>query len=460
MFLFIILQEKNHFVKGVSKKMNRHPSGTPLSSYLKDYAESRTIRAHMPGHKGRAVSEIPLPTDVFSWDITEIDGADSLFEADGILLAAERHTADVYGSPACCWSAGGSTLCIQAMLARMRSQERTVIAARTVHRAFLNACILLGLEVRWVFPRSGGIISGEYDLQDFADALDSVVSAGKSPCIYVTSPDYLGNQQDIAALAALCHAHDAPLLVDNAHGAHLPFLHRHPMQLGADYCCDSAHKMLPALTGAAILHCRNADEIPEMKRCMQLFGSTSPSYLIMQSLESCTAYLAHRGGEEIRRCAESAIRLKERLAGKYQFIGTEPLHLTIAADGHDLAAQLRHRGVECEYADASFIVLLLSPVMTEAEFARLEAALRECSPNPPAPVPVLPKPMEAVCDMRTAALSGWEMLPLSEAEGRICGPVQVPCPPAVPIAVSGERLNRDWLAVMKFYGLEKIAVMV
>ncbi len=440
--------------------MQNQSSETPLSSYLKAYAESRTLRAHMPGHKGRSASEIPLPSDVFSWDITEIDGADSLFEADGILLAAERRTADIYGSPACCWSAGGSTLCIQAMLARMRSQGRTVIAARTVHRAFLNACILLGLEVQWIFPRSGGIISGEYDLQDFANALDSAVSAGKFPCIYVTSPDYLGNQQDLASLAELCHAHDVPLLVDNAHGAHLSFLHRHPMQLGADYCCDSAHKTLPALTGAAILHCRNADEMPELKRCMQLFGSTSPSYLIMQSLESCTAYLAHHGGGAIRRCAESAIRLKERLAEQYQFIGTEPLHLTIAANGHDLAAQLRNRGVECEYADASFIVLLLSPVMTEAEFAQLESALQACSPKPPAPIPVLPPPMEAVCDMRTAALAGWEMVSLSEAEGRICGPVQVPCPPAVPIAISGERLNREWLALMEFYGLENIAVTV
>ncbi len=441
--------------------MKKQPHPTPLTAYLEHYRKQQTIRAHMPGHKGRTMTEIPLPADIYAWDITEISGADSLFEADGILLESEQHTAAVYGDGACCWSAGGSTLCIQAMLAQMRAQGRTVIAARTVHRAFLNACILLGLQVRWVFPRSGGVISGEYAPEDFASALGAAQDAGESPCVYVTSPDYLGNMQDIAALSAVCRRFDAPLLVDNAHGAHLAFLaeNRHPMALRADYCCDSAHKMLPALTGAAVLHCRSAEEAAALKRCMQLFGSTSPSYLILQSLESCTAFLEERGHAEIRRCEAQANALRQALAEQYRFIGEEPLHLTIAADGHDLAAQLRAHGVECEYEDASHLVLLLSPAMTDADFARLRSALAACRPLPPRPVPPLPQPMEAACSMRTAALSAWEMVPLSAAEGRICGPVQVPCPPAVPIAVSGERLTKPWLELMAYYGLQEIAVM-
>ncbi len=439
--------------------MKKISEAMPLTAYLNKYAQQKTIRAHMPGHKG--CSPMELPSDVYAWDITEIAGADSLFEADGILLEAEQRTAAVYGSPACCWSAGGSTLCIQAMLARMRTQGRTVIAARTVHRAFLNACILLGLQVHWVFPRRGGVISGEYAPEDFAAALQEVRRTGASACVYVTSPDYLGSQQDIRALAELCHAQDAPLLVDNAHGAHLPFLEEncHPMALGADYCCDSAHKMLPALTGAAILHCRSRQEAQELKSCMQMFGSTSPSYLIMQSLESCTAYLETRGREDIPRSVSRAAALRQELAGKYRFIGTEPLHLTIAADGHDLAVQLRSRGIECEYEDAGFLVLLLSPVMTEGEFAALARALQECTPKPPRPAPELPAPMRQVCDMRTAALAENVRVPLSQAKGRICGPVQVPCPPAVPIAVSGEELTAPWLTLMAHYGLKEIAVV-
>lgn len=436
-------------------------TGMPLTTFLEKYRNSGTIRVHMPGHKGRSLPEFPALAHLYAWDITEIHGADSLFEAEGILLQGEQRTAAVYGSGACCWSVGGSTLCIQAMLAQMRAEERTVIAVRTVHRAFLNACILLGLEVQWVFPRRGGVISGEYATEDFAQALAGATARGKKPCVYVTSPDYLGNMQDIAALAAACHEHNAPFLVDNAHGAHLAFLseNRHPMALGADYCCDSAHKTLPALTGAAILHCRDAARAADMKRHMQLFGSTSPSYPILQSLEGCTDYLAHEGGEAIRACAQRAAALREALVDKYAFVGTEPLHLTIAADGNDLACQLRERGVECEYADASHIVLLLSPAMTEGDFAGLQRALQDCSPRTPVPVPPLPAQAEIVCDMRTAALSAWVSVPLEEAEGRICGPVQVPCPPAVPICVSGERITRPWLELMRFYGLREAAVL-
>ncbi len=439
--------------------VQKHPM--PLTAYLESYRKQRMLRAHMPGHKGRSLMNFPLPADLYAWDITEISGADSLFEADGILLSSEERTAALYGSGCCCWSAGGSTLCIQAMLALMRSQGRTVIAARTVHRAFLNACILLGLAVHWVFPRRGGIISGEYAPEDFADALQAARQRGERPCVYVTSPDYAGGQQDLSTLAKLCHAQDAPLLVDNAHGAHLAFLSEncHPMAMGADFCCDSAHKMLPSLTGAAVLHCRNAADVPALKRSMQLFGSTSPSYLIMQSLESCTAYLEAQGIADIRFCEERAQALRQKLSGQYCFLGSEPLHLTIAADGHDLAAQLRERGVECEYEDASFVVLLLSPAMTASEFDRLTHVLRQCKPLPPQEIPTLPPPMDAPLDMRTAALSEWEMLPLAQAQGRICGPVQVPCPPAVPIAVSGECLTKPWLDLMAFYGLEEIAVL-
>lgn len=433
----------------------------PVTSFLNQYTESKPFRGHMPGHKGRPLSDFPALSAVYPYDITEIAGADSLFEADGILLTAEQQTAVLYGSGAVCWSAGGSTLCIQAMLTQMKAEGRTVIAARTVHRSFLNSCVLLDLPVRWVFPENGSLISGRYALSAFATALEQSVQQGEQPCVYVTSPDYLGCMQDIAALSVLCQQYHAPLLVDNAHGAHLAFLHenKHPMALGADYCCDSAHKMLPSLTSGAWLHCRDAGKAQTMKQHMQLFGSTSPSYLIMQSLEASRAYLQNGGAENIRICAERAEHLRRSLP-QYDWLGEDPLHLSMAADGVQLAEELRCHGVECEYADKSCLVLLLSPVMDEADFAQLTDILRICMPGTPTVPPVLPKPMTQAVPMREAALSAWETVPISEAEGRICAPVQVPCPPAVPIAVSGERMNRAWLDVMAFYELENIAVML
>ncbi len=440
--------------------MKQNLSQPSLTNFLNAYAASGTMRGHMPGHKGMAPPDFPALSPLYAMDITEISGADSLFEAEGILLAAEQYTAKIWGSAAVCWSAGGSTLCIQAMLAQMKAEGRTVIAGRTVHRSFLNSCVLLGLDVHWVMPRQGGIISGHYDPQDFAKALAAVQKSGRRPCVYVTSPDYTGVMQDIAALAALCHAQDAPLLVDNAHGAHLAFLaeNRHPMALGADYCCDSAHKMLPALTGAALLHCRNAAMAPVMKQHMQMFGSTSPSYPIMQSIESCTHWLAARP-DAVRLCEQRAAMLRQRLTPKYTLRGEEPLHLTVIADGCDLAAQLRANGIECEYADRTCLVLLLSPMMTDADFARLETALLSCSPKSAAALPPVPEAGERLRDLRTAALAPWESIPAECAAGRVCGPVQVPCPPAVPLCISGERITEEMASLLAFYGIENVAVM-
>ncbi len=404
----------------------------------------------MPGHKGKAPSNAPDLQGAYAWDITEISGADSLFEASGILRAAEQQTAELYGSGSVCYSAGGSTLCIQAMLAKMKAEHRHVIAARTVHRAFLNACVLLGLEVTWVRPRSGSLIAGQYAAEDFAAALEKTDGAA---CVYVTSPDYCGNLQDLRGLAAVCRRFGARLLVDNAHGAHLAFLEEklHPMQCGADFCCDSFHKMLPSLTGAAVLH--SAEDCgAEMKQYMQLFGSTSPSYLILQSIEAATEWLRQGGGEEVRHCAERSAVLRASLP-QYHFAGNDPLHVTIKADGNALADELRMQGVECEYADSTCLVLLLSPVMEEGDFQRLYTALSRCEPKPPAVPPPLPSAPEQVLSMREAALSAWVSVPVGEAVGRICGMVQVPCPPAVPLIVSGERITEEWVGLMRFYGI-------
>ena len=413
----------------------------------------------MPGHKGRALPDYPALAGAYAWDITEFEGADSLYEANGILREGERLTAGLYGSADCCWSAGGSTLCIQAMLAKMKAEGRVVIAARTVHRAFLNACVLLGLEVEWVFPREGGLIAGAYHPADFDAALRRVTGRGVPACVYVTSPDYCGNLQDIAGLSLLCRRFGAKLLVDNAHGAHLAFLseNRHPIALGADLCCDSLHKTLPALTGAAMLHASTPCG-RELKRHMEMFGSTSPSYLILQSIESAVHWLKNGGIAKMRDCEKRSAVLRAALP-QYTFPGSDPLHLTIRADGIDLSRQLRAQGVECEYADRTCLVLLPAPIWEEEDWKRLTAALLACRPKPPAVLPALPPAPERVMPLREAALAAWERVPTEKATGRICGPVQVPCPPAVPLLISGERITKEWAALLAFYGIPEVAVV-
>ena len=439
---------------------------TPVYDFLRRYAGSDMLRAHMPGHKG--ISPAAELEQLYRLDITEIKGADSLFEADGIIAQSERNASELYGTSATVYSAGGSTLCIQAMLALMKQEKRRIIAVRNVHRAFLNAAALLGLDVQWILPQySGGILSGRILLPDAEAAL---AASAEPACLYVTSPDYTGRLAETAALAALCHRYGARLLVDNAHGAHLAFFEKslHPIALGADMCCDSAHKMLPALTGAAMLHTSCPEYAPVLKQAMSLFGSTSPSYLVMASLDICNRYLSDNIRDDIAAALPRLTSLREEFSDRLVFAESEPFHITVKAtesgySGTELAELLRNNGVECEYADEELLVLLMSPFSPAGDYGRLRAALESAvsgasryKREPPFFSQKLPK---MACAIREAAFAPAEEIAVEEAEGRICASVKVPCPPAVPIAVSGEIIDRDCIEVFRAYGIKTVLVV-
>lgn len=443
---------------------------TPIYDFLMKYSKRSPLRAHMPGHKG--VSPVSDLEKLYSLDITEISGADSLFEADGIIKKSEENASRLYNTVETVYSCGGSTLCIQAMLHLMKQENRCVIAMRTVHRAFLNACILLGIEIIWIYPQEkNGILSGSYSTADFEKAVLKL--KGTPFCIYVTSPDYLGNMADISALAKLCHAYDSPLLVDNAHGAHLAFMQEniHPMALGADLCCDSAHKMLPCLTGCAYLHTSNDRYRGRLKGAMSMFGSTSPSYLMLMSLDLCNRFLAEKAEANISMVCTMADKMKKRLSykGKYIFMGgKDPLHVVIdaagmGADGRKIANELEKNGCFPEYAGRDAVVLLLSASERAEDIERMERILQDCSVKANAQEakkepPSFPKP-KSVMDMRSAALGASEVISVNQAEGRICAGVRVPCPPAVPIVISGEMIDKSAAETLKYYGIETIEVI-
>ena len=436
---------------------------TPIYDFISAYAAGDMLRCHMPGHKGRTV--LPELAALYGPDITEIAGADSLFEAEGIILRSERNMASLYGSAACFYSAAGSTLCIQGMLAAMKQEGRCVISARNVHRSFLNAAALLGLRVIWLMPeQSRGILSGTFS----AEAAEILLSENPNACLYVTSPDYTGKTADIASLAETAHRYGAPLLVDNAHGAHLRFMPEdcHPMSLGADMCCDSAHKMLPALTGAAVLHTRER-YAGILRQCMGMFASTSPSYLIMASLDLCCRYIDERIRDDITLNLDCIRKLRERFAGRLRFAEGDPFHITVLAaesgyNGISIAQGLRKNGAECEYSDSDIVVLLMSPMNVPEDYRRLTEALEKaldgaerCQP-PEETVLTLP---ESVMGIREAAFASSEEIPVEESEGRICASVKVPCPPAVPIAACGERIDRSCIELFRRYGIATVNVV-
>ena len=430
---------------------------TPICDFVRHYVESDTLRLHMPGHKGIG----PLGCEAL--DITEISGADSLYEAEGIIAQSEKNASALFGCPTF-YSTEGSSQCIRAMVylaalhAKRLGKSPLIAAGRNAHKTFLSALALAQVPVRWLYPKSQeSYLSCPITATD-AEALEADVTA-----LYLTSPDYLGNMVDVEAIAAVCHRKGILLLVDNAHGAYLKFLPNslHPMDLGADLCCSSAHKTLPVLTGGAYLHIRDLSLADEAKNALALFCSTSPSFLILQSLDAANRVLAQDYPKILAAFVEEAEACKTRLrAFGYEFRGQEPMKLTIDArakgyTGKEMAQLLRQMRIECEFADPDYLVLMLSPAIGSDGLQRMEQALGQIPQAAPIPrrLPPLCHP-EPVLTVYQALFSPSEIVPVSRSKGRILASPSVGCPPAVPIAVCGERIDEDAIHAFSYYGIE------
>lgn len=442
---------------------------TPICDFVRDYAQSRALRLHMPGHKGIG------PLGMEKLDITEIAGADSLYEASGIIRESENNASVLFGCPTF-YSTEGSSLCIRAMVylaclcARQRGKRPVVAAGRNAHKAFLSAAALMDADVIWLSPDvQESYLSCALSADDVERAL---TAADEIPAaVYITSPDYLGNTVDIRAIAEVCHRLGALLIMDNAHGAYLRFLpeSRHPMDLGADMCCDSAHKTLPVLTGGAYLHI--AAGAPEMlaaqaKSALALFGSTSPSYLILQSLDAANRYLADGYRDKLAGFVEKVDRAKARLGSHgYWLRGDEPLKLTFDAKlygyrGTELADILAAKGIVCEFADPDFLVFMVTPETGNAGLERMVSAML-CVPkrtpmNERPPVFGIP---ERAMSIRGAIFAVSETIPVRKSTGRVLSATTVGCPPAVPIVVSGERIDAGAVKCFGYYGIDTCTVV-
>ena len=439
---------------------------TPICDFVRQYAQSGTLRLHMPGHKGASILGME------ALDITEIQGADSLYEAGGIIAQSEGNASALFACPTF-YSTEGSSQCIRAMLylislhGKQQGKRPLIFAGRNAHKTFLSAAALLDLDVRWLYPKAGeSYLSCSVTAPELEQLLTDMPEAPTA--VYLTSPDYLGKLADIREMAAVCHRHGCLLAVDNAHGAYLKFLARHPIDQGADLCCDSAHKTLPVLTGGAYLHISpNAPEwmAPSAKKALALFGSTSPSYLILQSLDQANVYLSDYP-QRLQDFLPQVVGLKDRLSSLgYCLYGGEPLKITLAAKpygyrGDALARILLNQGICCEFSDPDYLVLMVTPETGEAGLARLEKALLSIPPKPP-----LEEPMpqfhsgQQVLSIREALLSPSQTLPVTESLGRILAAPTVGCPPAVPILVCGERIDSHAIACFQYYGIRTCEVI-
>ncbi len=443
---------------------------TPILDFVKNYALEKNVRFHMPGHKGKGV------LGVEKYDITEIPGADSLFEADGIIAESEKNLTEIFDTRASFYSTEGSSLCIRAMmfLVMQNAKYRRVLAARNVHKSFLSASALVDFDVDWIYGMDG---SDLYTCKISPEHLRKYLekNGGEYDAVYVTSPDYLGNMLDVKALSEICHEYGVPLVVDNAHGAYLKFFDMHPMQLGADMCCDSAHKTLPVLTGGAYLHVSKTALYgyeKDAKRALSLFASTSPSYLILASLDAANEQMTRETfAKKIKKTEINVVKLRKKLMEMgYVLCSDEPMKLTVRTKqssftGTKLGEYLRKNGIVAEFCDRdnltimfgvannfnlSFLLKCFSFVLSEHPDAT------ECCEESASGVFI---PLKKAVSVKQAMFSRCETVCVKDSVGRVLASPCVSCPPAIPIVVCGEVIDEDAVKCFEYYGINRVCVM-
>lgn len=416
---------------------------------------------HTPGHKNSGF----MPDDLIRLDYTELPDTDALYEAEGIIYQTELKLSELFGTKRTIISSGGCTLAIQTMLGLARRRGKKILFARNIHRSAVNACALLDIDPVWIMPRSdSGFFTGRITPDDARATFERNRDA---IALYITSPDYYGEISDIPALSRICREYNAVLLVDNAHGSHLAFgsENLHPISLGADMSACSLHKTLPVLTGGAVLNI--ADEISTLqaKQVMAVFGSTSPSYPIMASIDICCDYLINKNGKMAYSELEKRVSVIKRLAEERGLIMPgglcDPLRICINTSQAGLASEnqiiyFHKHKIEPEFCDGENAVFICTPFNTELDFQRLEKAVSGLNGNLEDKASVIEKLPQVLCSPREAVLSESERLSVKESLGRIAAESACPCPPGVPVVMPGELIDENLLKKMICSGIRDI----
>lgn len=272
---------------------------------LEAYSKENIVPMHMPGAKrnseliGRYMDDMPAPYEI---DITEIDGFDNMHNADGMIKKAFEKTAALYGADESLFLVNGSTAGNMAAICGVTDKGDSIIVARNCHISVYNAIILGELDAIYVYPQYDdeyGYYKG-ISLREIKDAVEKNESIGKDiKAVVITSPTYEGNVSDIKNIAAYLHEHNIPLIVDEAHGAHFKFSCEFPqtaVEQGADIVINSVHKTLPSLTQTAVMHINYGYvNVSKVKRYWNIYQSTSPSYILMGSIDRCMSIIEKDG---------------------------------------------------------------------------------------------------------------------------------------------------------------------
>lgn len=447
-----------------------------LDRRLEEYAQSNIYPFHMPGHKRKWRAA----ADPYAIDITEIDGFDNLHHAEEVLKDAQERAAELYGSRQAYYLVNGSTCGLLAAIGAACRRRGSILVARNCHKAVYHGIYMQELTAHYVYPKINayGIACAvtpeqiEKELSQHPD-VDAVL---------LTSPTYEGVVSDIARIAELVHAHGIPLIVDEAHGAHFGLTEDEvfpdsAVHCGADLVVQSLHKTLPSYTQTALLHVCS-DRVPQkrVEQFLDIYETSSPSYILMAGMERCIRYMRESGAQELCRFRERLERFGSRMAAlrrlkligradfsKKQAFGFDASKLLLYTGNAGITGKalydmlLQDYGLQMEMAAGNYVLAMTSLMDTDDGFERLEAALLEIdarlSQKSPDSVTAastsenvsqfaqLYTPQEQVCTIAEALDSAQEAVELKNATGRIVSDYIYLYPPGIPLLAPGERIT-------------------
>jgi len=437
---------------------------------LQQLNESDEYPLHMPGHK-RSVG-CGFLDDVYGIDITEIIGYDNLYEADGMLKDAMERAARVYGAEETFFLVNGSTVGILSAITGVAKRGERILVARNCHKAVFHAIELRDLQAVYLHPR----YLPEWDIAGGIDPQEVEAKLAQYPdikAIVITSPTYEGIVSDVEAIAKIAHAHNIPLIVDEAHGAHLPFDRRFPKSAlagDADIVIQSMHKTLPSFTQTALIHMKKGyADTARIKEYIGYYQTSSPSYLFMAGMDECIANLEKEGSHLWDAFFEMRGDFLKKMAILQNIRilrGNDPCKLVISVKGTSMSGTelqkilLEKYHIQLEMAAETYVLGIITMCDTKEGFDRLAEALLE---------------IDGSIDSEDAINSpyGWEeceeeiVYSLAEvrekctkeiliemAEGCVCADYVNLYPPGIPLLLPGERIRREHIALINRY-LEK-----
>lgn len=439
---------------------------SPLMEMLEGYKNNENISFAMPGHKnGRGIEE-NLRNHFFSYDITELEQSDSLFQPGDAIQRARESAARFFGAEETYFLVNGSSSGIFTMLMSCCSPGERVLIDRACHVSIINACTALDLEPVFI---EQSLLPG-FNIPNTAqcDEIKRLLTETDAAAVLVTSPNYFGVTADLASIAKAVYRHKIPLLVDEAHGAHFsaaPEIFPKPAMLcGADMCVQSAHKTLNAGNQTAFLHYKSKLIDPEkVQNSFKLFQTTSPSYPLIASADMARAQLENSGEREWERIQRNCARLRAALRSvvispdrKLRDDGTvfdiDECRLVLdlsryEISGYAFAKKLLHEyKIDVEMADLQQVVLIPTPSNTDAEFDLLISAVRnilkdENQVKAKREAPDMPRAAQVMTPSEAFHHKGYRIA-LEKAEGHISKSTVTPYPPGIPLLHPGELVLR------------------